>query len=381
MWRTEEGSSGRLLQLCIAYYVLYTIYSVLVKYFQAPAALGFPGMSEAQFSVYSTIGGTGVCAIAVILLGWYRLESNRKVKLGPFQVPSEYSYIIPSGVCTAVIVPTTTLMYSLPISVMVAMVIMRGSVIVISRIVDAIQLRQGILKRKVYLEENLAVVFALLAVAVALLVNVLTGKPVKPNPGALSMAAGMFVLLSYVAAYAIRIYIMNYFKNTRGKGVKLDNNGFFGVEQLSTAVTAFLVGLFLYFGADLVGWEEAPQIVQLQGALSTPLPFWHLAVAAGTVFGFVAFFSVFIFMFKGRTATFAGLVNRLTSLIAGTTATLASYYLDLGGKAPPKLEDWASLGFILIAVGFLTRAERRRAAESIAPVQEEAPAAPNRALA
>ena len=43
---------------------------------------------------------------------------------------------------------------------------------------------------------------------------------------------------------------------------------------------------------------------------------------SGIPYGAVAFFSVFIFMFQGRTATFAGLVNRLTSLIAGTTATL-----------------------------------------------------------
>ena len=66
-------------------------------------------------------------------------------------------------------------------------------------------------------------------------------------------------------------------------------------------------------------------------------------------------------MFKGRTATFAGLVNRLTSLIAGTASTLwfAAFY---GGKLP-KLQDWVSLAFILVAVGFLTMAERRRAAE------------------
>ena len=61
------------------------------------------------------------------------------------------------------------------------------------------------------------------------------------------------------------------------------------------------------------------------------------------------------------TATFAGLVNRLTSLVAGTTSTLVVYVL-FGGKLP-KTQDWVSLGLILVAVAFLTRAERRRAAE------------------
>ena len=64
-------------------------------------------------------------------------------------MPVEIPYIIASGVCTAVVVPTTTLMYSFKnISVMVAMVVMRGAVIVIGRVVDEIQIRQGILKKR-----------------------------------------------------------------------------------------------------------------------------------------------------------------------------------------------------------------------------------------
>ena len=69
-----------------------------------------------------------------------------------------------SGVCTAVVIPTTTLMYMLLKSVMVAMVIMRASVIVISRTVDALQIRQGILKKKVFWQEDAAVAFAIAGV-------------------------------------------------------------------------------------------------------------------------------------------------------------------------------------------------------------------------
>ena len=78
----------------------------------------------------------------------------------------------------------------------------------------------------------------------------------------------------------------------------------------------------------------------------------------------MAFFSVFIFMFKGRTATFTGLVNRLTSLVAGTTVTLLFYAL-YGGKFP-SMQDWVSLGFILVSIAFLTKAETRRARELVA---------------
>ena len=87
-------------------------------------------------------------------------------------------------------------------------------------------------------------------------------------------------------------------------------------------------------------------------------------MVAGFAYGLVAFFSVFIFMFKGRTATFAGLVNRLTSLVAGTTATLVLYFAFDGRF--PKSQDWLSLVFILIAVWFLSRAERKRTQELVA---------------
>jgi uncharacterized membrane protein YccC len=72
----------------------------------------------------------------------------------------------------------------------------------------------------------------------------------------------------------------------------------------------------------------------------------------------VAFFSVFIFLQPGRSATFSGLVNRLTSLVAGTVATVCSHFW-LGGKAPAG-SDWAALGFIGVAVAFLAAAERRK---------------------
>ena len=48
-------------------------------------------------------------------------------------------------------------------------------------------------------------------------------------------------------------------------------------------------------------------------------------------------------------------------LLAGTTATLISYFVF--NDRAPKVEDWLSMGLILIAVGFLTLAERKRSAE------------------
>ena len=106
-------------------------------------------------------------------------------------------------------------------------------------------------------------------------------------------------------------------------------------------------------------WEARHQrVVEFSRAAAHPDA---AALVAGIPYAAVAFCSVFILMFEGRTATFAGLVNRLTSLLAGTTATLV-LWLAFGMRFPTA-QDWVSVAFILVAVGFLSVAERRRTAE------------------
>jgi hypothetical protein len=354
MWRTSEGSTGRLIQLCLGYFVFYVITGVAVKYFLGSPELGFPGMKGPEYLVYSTAGGSAIAIAVVVALRWWRLQSVRPVRFAGLRFPYELLVIVPSGVCTAVVIPTTTLMYMLPISVMVAMVIMRGSVIVISRAVDAIQIRQGLLHKRVYGEENVAVLFAIAAVAV----NVFGAGP--GGFDFLRSKPAMTILGSYVVAYSIRIYIMNWYKNTAGRGVKRDNRMFFGVEQIAASATLVLAAVVVYHSPTLFG--AGGEVVEtFRGAIATPHPQWTGGILSGTAFGIVAFFSVFLFMFKGRTATFAGLVNRLTSLIAGTTATLI-FHFAFGGRFP-RPKDWISLGLILVAIGFLTRSERKRVAE------------------
>jgi len=387
---SQSGSTRQLIQLCAGYFAFYVLTGVMVKYF---TSLREPPIAQMSYLFYNTLGAALFAILVVLVLRWFRLQSNQVVVWMGMRVPSEIKYIIPSGICTAVVIPTTTLMYTLPISVMVAMVIMRGSVIVISRIVDALQIRQGILKKRVYAEENWAVLFAILAVATNVLLVPLVGVLERAGIQAgqwlgvstseaagsfdfLGNAAAMTILLSYVVAYSLRIYIMNYFKNTRAKGVEQDNKGFFAVEQIAAFTTMVLAGLFVLASPDLLGWTDQ-RIMDFRAAAATP----HAAAyLSGLPFGIVAFFSVFLFLFKGRTATFAGLVNRLTSLVAGTTATLILYFMF--GTRFPSARDWLSLVFILVAVYFLTRAEKRRVVELKANNVEAAPApleAPRRA--
>jgi len=353
--KTNEGSTRRLIELCSGYFFFYVITGIVVKYFQGASVLGFSGLNDFEYLAYSTLGANLTCLSVVLVKRWFRLRSVDRVEIFGRSISREYFYIIPSGICTAVVIPATTLMYSLPISVMVAMVMMRGAVIVISRIVDAIQIRQGILEKKVHWAENAAVVFALLAVSVHLFGDSGTvGFDFLDSP----LAVG--ILSSYIVAYFIRIYLMNYYKNTRPKGSESKNEMFFGVEQIAASVSMISAAIFFASAPQILGWNS-PQLLKFRAAVLDPHPLWWFAALASTSFGMVAFFSVFIFMFHGRTATFAGLVNRLTSLLAGTVATLL-VYVFFGGKLPNSA-DWSSLGFILVAVAFLSVAERHRSQE------------------
>jgi len=227
-------------------------------------------------------------------------------------------------------------------------------VIVISRLVDAVQIKQGILHKRDTWEENDGVVLALLAVAT----NVFAGK--QGDFDFLHNVAALVILGSYISAYAVRIYIMNFYKNTRAPGTPHDSRGFFACEQVAATLTLAFFAVLAWNATSWFGWHDH-RLVEFRHAAA------HLdtsAVLAGVPFGLVAFFSVFIFLFKGRTATFAGLVDRLTSLLAGVTATLV-FAVAFGGRFP-NVRQWASVGLIVIAVYFLARAEKRRTQDVVA---------------
>lgn len=351
MFRSAEGSTKQLVNFCLGYFITYIITGVTVKYF-----LGI-GMKGFEFLVYGTGAAITIPTAVVLVRKWYKFESARKINFLGMTIPYEYLFLIPSGICTAVIIPTTTLMYSFPVSVMVAMIIMRASVIIVSRIIDGIQIYQGFLDKKVYAVENLAVLFALAAVCINLIV---AGKE---DFNFFTSVPAMIVFSSYIVAYSIRIYIMNYYKNVAAKGTKRNNKAFFAIEQFSSFITLIIVAFIVYNSIDWFGWD-VKQVQDFRKAFIDTHPRFLSAAFWGSFFGIAAFFSVFIFIFKGRTATFAALVNRLTSLVAGTAATLL-YWAIWGGKFP-KTRDWISLVFILIAIFLCTIAEKKRAKELLA---------------
>src|SRR4029079_8955119 len=96
---SQAGSSSRLMQLCVAYFISYVLTGVLVKYFTG--GIRQPKMSELAYLFNNTLSSMLLCVVAVLAMGWVaRLAktSNRLVPFGPFKIPAEAAYIIPSGI-------------------------------------------------------------------------------------------------------------------------------------------------------------------------------------------------------------------------------------------------------------------------------------------
>lgn len=368
--RNSEGSVAQLLSFCGWYFGLYVFTGFLAKYFTgSPNPKLIPArMSEMAYLYNNTLGSCLLALAVVLVMGWYRMRTTRPTKFGPWTVPGELWYIVISGICAAIIIPGTTLMYTPgTVSVMVAMAIMRGCIVIVSRLIDAVQIRQGLLKKRVYEEENWAVVFALFSLTVNLFFaqllwawSAVMGKSAPfPPMDARFDAFHLTVLVLYVFAYSIRLYCMNYYRNTHSKEEQ-DNYGYFAVEQIiACVVMAGLVCAAFFAGPNLV---TSPDAVKTLGQFNHAVT--HVGLKpflSGFPYGALAFFSVFIFMFKGRNATFAGVVNRTTSLLAGTVATILVWKW-LGLRQPYTVE-WIGTGLLFVAVYFLGRAEVRRAAD------------------
>jgi hypothetical protein len=163
---------------------------------------------------------------------------------------------------------------------------------------------------------------------------------------------GIALLVCYFFAYLLRLYIMN---RSKLKGLagqaKLDQRLYFGVEQIFASATLFGLTLPLFF------WQwsqyESTGLMgrQFVDAVLHPHPKWMAAAISGTPYALVAFLSVFLFLYPGKTATFTGVLNRLVSLAGGTAASLL-LYLFFSGPFPPAI-DWIALALIIAAIGFL----------------------------
>jgi hypothetical protein len=298
---------------------------------------GVEKVNQNQYAVFSTAGGVAVAMLIVLGLGWLKHFKR--------SFPWEVTMTGASGFGTAVVIVTTTLMYSFKgVSVMVAQVLMRGSVIILMLGVDGIMLWRGLSTQRITKTQCKGVAYALAAIACAIFAP---ARPLKPGQYAATFTEILPTLLAYIfLGYAIRLFVQQFWKHKKGPAAQ-DNRGFFAVEQLFAVATFAIITVYV-----LVSGSSDPRVVDAQKAMHH----WNWsAMGSGVFFGLVAVPSVFLMMLKAHTGTFGALLNRSTTLIAGTIATcvLAIFFVDQNW---PTVYDWISFGLLLVALYYVGKA-------------------------
>ena len=148
--------------LSLGYFFFYIPYSALTKVLSQGLLPGMDGpVSGFELLPATALATTLTLSVFITLAGWWKYVPNRKRLLGiPFPVPRWQTFI--SGLATAVIIATTTLNYTfVGISIVFALLMMRGGVLVMSPVIDFI------FKRKVHWYSWAALALSLLAIGMA----------------------------------------------------------------------------------------------------------------------------------------------------------------------------------------------------------------------
>ncbi len=310
------------------YFACYAPYSALAKLLSKGQLDGMPAPIDGFVLLPSTVLASVVGMFTFLTVArWWRFATHRQ--LGRWSVPSPRLRTLVSGTCTAAIVVTTTLAYTFDgISIVFAMLLMRGGVLIIAPMVDALS------RRRVQWTSWTALGLSLVALLVAF---------AEKGGFALSASAALDIGI-YLAAYFVRLRIMS----TSAKSEDPDANTRYFVEEQMVATPLVVVVLAAW---ALLG--SSPSAVDLQKGFtdiwSEPVIGWVIAV--GLFSQGTGIFGGLILLDK-RENTFCVPVNRASSILAGLVASFASAVIF--GAALPSTFELFGAGLVVCAIAVLS---------------------------
>jgi protein-tyrosine-phosphatase len=333
----------RIWLLALGYFAFYIPYSALTK----ALSLGLlPGMSG-PVSGYLLLPATAVATTVVLLIlvtaggGWQCIDRRRVFGL---MVPVVRARTLISGVATAVIIATTTLNYTfVGISILFALLLMRGGVLILAPVVDSL------LGRRITAVSWVALGFSFLALAITF---------ADVDGYQMTVVAGLNIA-AYLIGYSIRIPNMTDMAKSNDPALK---HRYFHEETLVAALA--LTGVPA--ACALIGGSEI--LLELRAGFTTFLagPLVFPALLIGVLYGCLYLFGTGIYLDR-RENTYCIPLNRCSSLLSGLFASFG-LTLILGLK-PPSGYQLVGAGIILSALAILmlsTLRGSRRAVRGLA---------------
>lgn len=314
--------------LALGYFVFYTPYSGLIKVITTGLLKGSNNSVSGFELLPSTVIATAATMFGIItVMGWWK-HAGRRDFFG-LSVPFPNGWMFLSGVATAIIIGTTTLAYTFSgVSIVFALILLRGGVLIIAPIVDAL------FKRRVRWFSWCALALSFLALSVALS---------DVNNYKMTIVAALNTA-AYLTGYMLRLPCMSKLAKSR------DENSArrYFVEEQMVAMPA-LVAIPAIFA--LVG--QGNIMMDLRHGFTT---FWGSSVIVpalmvGSLYAVLCIFGTLIYLDR-RENTFCIPLNRCSSMLSGMVAAFALFYVY--NARPPSSAQLASAGLIAVALLFLS---------------------------
>lgn len=312
----------------LGYFLCYIPYSILVKALSS----GYISWVKTPLSgnhllPWSLIVSAVGMFLFLALTGLWRYATSFSIGRWSFPRPSLGPFL--SGICTSVIIVTTTLAYTFNgVSIVFAMLLMRGGVLLIAPMIDALS------GRKVRWYSWIGMFLSLLALVVAFAE---TGSTRISNTALIDITI-------YIAAYFVRLRLMSYFAKSEDDHAQMR---YFAEEQI---VAAPLSVLFVIGFAVLGNGSFSQELVAGFSPSFLGSAFW-LVVLIGLFSQGTGIFGGLILLGKQEN-TYCVPVNRSSSILAGV---FASFFLTLAFQAPiPSAYKLAGAFLIITAILFLS---------------------------
>jgi protein-tyrosine-phosphatase len=313
--------------LATGYFAFYLPYCALVK----ATTMGLlPGVAAP--SGFEMLPATGIATVAAMLLiitlmGWWKHSGRRQAYGLTFLCPTRWTLI--SGLATAAIIYTTTLVYTFRgVSILLAMLLLRGGVLMLAPTIDTA------FKRRVRWFSWAALGLSLLALGAAL-------WDVSSYHMTLAVAVTVVV---YLAGYAVRLPCINRLAKSTDRN---DTYRYFVEEQMVAMVALIAVpGAVALIGSGSVALELRHGFTSFFGSVAI----WP-ALLIGVLYAGLCFFGTLIYLDR-RENTFCIPLNRCSSLLAAIAASYALTFLY--SEAPLGSGELAGAALIITAILLLS---------------------------
>ena len=309
-----------LFALAAGYFGAYVPYSAITKALTTPAIAGASAVTGLTLVPMTTLASLVTMLITISALGWWHYARPAGSR---WPRPNRWTFL--SGLSTAAILVTTTLAYTFDgVSIVFVMLVMRGGVLVIAPIVDALT------GRHVRWFSWVALALSLLSLGNALLTRV----------GAVPLLCAIDLLL-YLAGYFVRLRLMA----RLGKSEDPATRRRYYVEEQVVATPAAIAALAVM---ALLGPSAlaSPLRAGFVDTWTSPILPW--ALVAGVCSQMTGLFGGLMFLDANETSYCVPL-NRAASILAGLLATAA---IAFGfGRAYPT--GWELIGAALLVASIV----------------------------